>query len=205
MAREILFKAKRKDNGEWVEYPECSTYGANANGEICSFDYKHTGNTQKLVQHKDKDGYLYVFMKIDGKRVKRLSHRVVLSCFVQMTKERNQVNHKNGIRDDNRLENLEWCTAQENVCHSYSVLGRKNSDKQIELAKRKFRKENNPKAKITQTIANNILHDRKEGMLLKELSKKYGLSVSQISAICKGRFWKRENDNPELLGGADNG
>ena len=66
--REILFKAKRVDNGEWVEYPECSTYGANANGEICSFDYKHTGNTQKLVQHKDKDGYLYVFMKINGKR-----------------------------------------------------------------------------------------------------------------------------------------
>lgn len=199
--REILFKAKRVDNGEWVEYPECSTYGANANGEICSFDYKHTGNTQKLVQHKDKDGYQYVFMKINGKRVKRLSHRVVLSCFVEMQKDKNQVNHKNGIRDDNRLENLEWCTAQENVCHSYSVLGRKHTDNQIKVAKAKFGKENNPKAKITQEIANSIMQDRKLGMLLKDLSKKYELSVAQVGAICKGKYWKQENDNADLLKG----
>lgn len=200
--REILFKAKRIDNGEWVEYPECPTYGANTNGEICSFDYKHTGVTKSLIQHTDKYGYKYVYMKINGKKVKRLSHRVVLSCFIEMPKDKTQVNHINGIRDDNRIENLEWCTSRENVLHSYNFLGRKNSDKQKEVARCMFKGENNPKSKITEEIAIQIINDRRTGMLLKDLSKKYNLSVSQVGAICQGKYWNANIfDNPELLKG----
>lgn len=200
--REILFKAKRIDNGEWVVYPECNKYGANKNGEICSFDYKHTGTTQKLIQHTDKDGYKYVYMKINGRKVKRRSHRVVLSCFEEMPIDKTFVNHKNGKKDDNRIENLEWCTTRENVLHAYRVLGRENSDKQIESAKILFAKENNPKAKITEKIAICIINDRRKGMLLREIAKKYNLSVSQVGAICQGKYWNSNIfDNPELLKG----
>ena len=68
-----------------------------------------------------------------------------------------EVNHKNGIRNDNRLENLEWCTHKENVIHSFEVLNKKNSEKQIEFAKEFFSGENNPKAKITKEIARKII------------------------------------------------
>ena len=192
-----LYRAKRTNNGEWKEYPECHTYGANAKGEICSFNYKNTGRTEKLIQHTDEDGYLYVRMIINGKKVKRLSHRVVLSCFSNEVMKDKEVNHKNGIRNDNRLENLEWCTHKENVIHSFEVLNKKNSEKQIEFAKEFFSGENNPKAKITKEIARKIIEDRNRGMLLKELKEKYNISISQISAICRGKYW--DIDNPELL------
>lgn len=197
--REILYRGKRVDNGEWVEYPECKTYGANKKGEICSFDYKHTGKTKQLVQHTDKDGYKFVFMKIDGKRVKRLSHRVVLSCFIAMPNGKTQVNHKNGIRCDNRLENLEWCSCRENILHSYRELGRVKSKRQISTARANFSNTNNPKAKINLDIAKSIRMERKNGILLKELSKKYNLSISQISAICCGKFWRNNIHDNELL------
>ena len=70
MTDRYLYLAKRTDNLEWVEYPECHTYGANAKGEICSFNYKNTGRTEKLIQHTDEDGYLYVRMIINGKKLK---------------------------------------------------------------------------------------------------------------------------------------
>lgn len=197
--REIIFRGKRKDNGEWVEYPECNTYGASKDGRVCSFDYKHTGKTKELVQHTDKDGYKFVFMKIDGKRAKRLVHRVVLSCFIEMPIGKTQVNHKNGIRNDNRLENLEWCSCSENVLHSYRELGRVKTKRQIQIAKANFCNEHNPKAKINIGIANAIRSERDKGVLLKDLSAKYGLSISQISAICRGKFWNSNIHDNELL------
>ena len=51
-------------------------------------------------------------------------HRLVLEAFVGPAPEGQQCNHKNGVRHDNRLENLEWCTPSENQLHSYRTLGR---------------------------------------------------------------------------------
>lgn len=80
-------------------------------------------NPLKLLSGSfDKDGYKR--FKIHGKLV--YGHRVIAKTFIPNdAPEREQVNHINGVRDDNRASNLEWVTCSENVQHSFDTLGKK--------------------------------------------------------------------------------
>ncbi len=70
-------------------------------------------------------GYCYVSLRKNNKNCRIAVHRLLLETFSSNPENKPFVNHKNGIRNDNRLENLEWCTQQENILHSYRVLKRK--------------------------------------------------------------------------------
>jgi hypothetical protein len=70
-----------------------------------------------------KTGYLQVKLH---KRKAYSVHRLVAKAFCPGFREGLFVNHKNGIRTDNRAENLEWVTHQQNLLHSYRVLGVKS-------------------------------------------------------------------------------
>lgn len=61
----------------------------------------------------------------EGKRKLHRVHRVVAQMFLPNPENKSQVNHKNGIRNDNHVSNLEWCTPSENLFHSYQKLNRK--------------------------------------------------------------------------------
>lgn len=64
----------------------------------------------------------YMQIRVGGRK-KRSVHRLVALAFCSDHFEGAVVNHKNGIRDDNRAENLEWVTRSENIKHAYSDLG----------------------------------------------------------------------------------
>ena len=68
------------------------------------------------------NGYCFVNMSKNGKSKGYLLHRVVAAAFFGNSQL--EINHKNGDKDDNRVENLEYVTHSENQKHSYAVLGR---------------------------------------------------------------------------------
>lgn len=69
---------------------------------------------------RDKDGYLSVSLNLEeGGKKKYRVHRVVALAFIPNPENKPEVNHKNSIRDDNRVENLEWSTRSENEKHAY--------------------------------------------------------------------------------------
>jgi len=78
-------------------------------------------NRNKIVHGTyDKDGYLHLSILISKNKKKHLkNHRVICMIFhPESYNDELQVNHINGIKDDNRAENLEWCTNLENIKHS---------------------------------------------------------------------------------------
>ena len=60
-------------------------------------------------------------------------HVLVAEAFVPNVNNTPYVNHKNGIRNDNNKNNLEWCTATENMLHAYKVLKRKTNSEWMTL------------------------------------------------------------------------
>ena len=103
-------------------------------GNVMSLHYRGTKNKKQLLKPaKDKDGYLSIALYKDGKTKQYRVHRLVASAFIPNPNNYSQVNHINEIKDDNRVENLEWCTAKYNNNYgdrrkhaSQSQLGEKN-------------------------------------------------------------------------------
>src|SRR5699024_7234595 len=77
------------------------------------------------INHK---GYLIIKLRKNVKRTDRFEQRIVSKAFIDNTLNKEQINHKNGNKKDNRAQNLEWVTNQENMAHAYKVLGRTNKD-----------------------------------------------------------------------------
>lgn len=82
---------------------------------------------RKMTPPKTHVGYYQVGLYDGNKRRFIGVHRLVAEAFIPNPDNKQCINHKNGIRTDNRVENLEWVTYSENMLHSYSVLKRKHS------------------------------------------------------------------------------
>lgn len=74
-----------------------------------------------LKQHYTKDSYLCVTIYVNGKPKNCRVHRLVAKAFIPNPENKPFVNHINGQRDCNKVENLEWCTPAENIQHAVST------------------------------------------------------------------------------------
>ena len=94
-------------------------YEITTEGQIIS--YLRYPNGKVLKPHIQENGYLTTTIKQDGKFKSYYIHRLVAQIFIPNPNNYPIVNHKNEIKTDNRIENLEWCTAQYNNTYSIAL------------------------------------------------------------------------------------
>jgi hypothetical protein len=126
----------------------------------------------------DYHGYPRVTLWHQGTPERFLVHRLVMIMFVGVAPEGKEVNHRNGKRDDARLENLEYVTKSENNKHAYDVLGKKSQ-----------KGSTHGRSKLTEEQVKQI---RKWATLESQdtLAKHFGVNVSTISMIINRKTWK---------------
>jgi hypothetical protein len=104
---------------QWKLIPNTGNlYAVSSDGDIQSF-YKKT--PRLLKQKIDRAGYRVVTLSIDKKHVSKFVHRLVAEAFLDNPYNKEEVNHLNGEKTDNRLSNLEWATHTENMQHAYQI------------------------------------------------------------------------------------
>lgn len=107
-------------------------------------------------------------------------HRLVAIAFIPNSNNKPQINHKNGIKTDNRVDNLEWCNNSENQKHAYAIGLNKP---------RSLRGDKSNLSKITKNTALAIICDLQKGLRNKDIATKYNVLRSHVSSIKSKRIW----------------
>ncbi|MGN0574879.1 MAG: NUMOD4 motif-containing HNH endonuclease [Ruminococcus sp.] len=161
-------------------YYEASTYGRVRSVErIINGRWRFTHRKSHIMTPNNvHDGYKQVKFSIAGKKLQPLLHRLIAETFIPNPDNLPQVNHIDGNKDNNNVDNLEWCTASQNSSHRSQVLkkwvGR-------------------PKKKV-KCIETGVVYESSH-----HASRELKINQDGICSVCQGRQLKTKNFHFEFV------
>lgn len=170
------------DPEEWRAAPDADGYEVSSRGRVRSWRKCGPGGRRAepkvLKPYRDSRGYLRISARINGQTRPRPVHRWVLEAFVGPRPEGMDGCHNNGIRTDNRAENLRWDTRagnlQDTVKHGTARHGERHHN-----------------SKLTWGDVDEIRRLVPVGHSLRDLASRFGVTPEHVSKIARGLVWRR--------------
>lgn len=152
-------------------------YKIDINGNVFSVKRK-----KYLKPWKDSRGYLLVYIYKNRNGTLCRVSRLVALTYLSNPNNYPQINHIDGIKTNNNISNLEWCSSFQNLKHAFRM-GLKNHKGIL-----------HPRHKLTENQVREI-RDLKGKEKLKETAKSYGLCIAGIWNVQNYKSWKHLKDN----------
>lgn len=141
--------------------------------KVSSFGRVLNVRTGKLLRcGPTRKDYLQCTLKARRKKKCRLVHRLVAGAFLGVARGDLQINHKNGLKDDNHVWNLEWTAPIENIKHAFKH-GLFSS-----------------RLKLNFERAREMRRRHAAGATFKELAEEFGVSAGHVRSVCRGLCWR---------------
>jgi hypothetical protein len=160
-------------------------------GRVRSFDREYIDRLDRTLRFKGRDltpllrnGYLTVGLKQPGEQVViKYIHRLVAVAFIDNPENKPCVNHIDGVKTKNNINNLEWCTQKENTAHAIKeglMVFPKGSQKSW--------------AKLSPELIDRAKSLRESGSTYQQIADLIGVSLSVLHRAVNGKTWKHLNE-----------
>lgn len=159
---------------EWRDVELNNKYEVSTKGTVRIRETKH-----ELSTHVINTGYERVDIHGTGEYKGQLVHRIVAKAFIPNPENKPQVNHKDGDRLNNNVENLEWVTDEENAQHSRDVLGTMDT----QAAREVLNKNQKMPVQKVDLETGKVVNEYNSAT---EASEVGGFSQNKISSVCNG-------------------
>ena len=167
----------------WGEHYQVSNFGNIRSKDRINYAFHYKSNKYTyfkkngkiLIPYKNRFGYLTVKLSVENIKKTLILHRLVAMTFFGLPNdEKNQVNHIDGNKYNNQIDNLEWCTSKENMHHA----------RETKLLVPKKLGENALARKVAQ-IDKNTNEVIKIWDCIKSATLSFGKTASSICAVCR--------------------
>jgi hypothetical protein len=168
----------------WKLYEDEPRYEVSTFGRV-----RHVKDLSIKYSKPDKIGYVYIQCKTKGKIKNLKVHRMVAITFLENPNSLREVNHKDGVKTNNNLHNLEWCARKENILHGH------------ELGLYDMKGSKNGRAVLTEDVVHKLCawYESSLENTPKLAVEVFNISVQQASKIRCGIAWKHISSQYKII------
>ena len=167
------------------QIPGYNNYWINKEGFVISTKAKTAKVLKASPTGPKRDYYCVCLYQNQEKHVYKV-HRLVAEAFIPNPENKPHINHKDGNKANNHVDNLEWCTPKENTAHAWKN-GLMNPKRGTGHHGAKF-----TDSQIVEIKKRHVPHCRTNGT--GALAREFGVHRNTIADIIKGRSWREQDD-----------